>query len=174
MPERTRSDPRSCAEDLLERYSIRTPPVPVERIAKALGAEIRRSSLDSALSGMVFVRDGIAIIGVNAMHHPNRQRFTIAHEIGHLELHRKQIESEVHVDRDFPILLRGPHSADGTDEFEKEANLFAAELLMPRRFMEQALQDKSFDIDDERPIMELARKFQVSKQAMEYRIRNLT
>lgn len=43
---------------------------------------------------------------------------------------------------------------------------------MPQALIEQALAGKQFDIEDEKPIEELAKKFRVSKQALEYRIRN--
>ena len=121
---------------------------------------------------MIHIKDGIIIIGVNSLHHPNRQRFTIAHELGHLELHRDMITSNVHVDKNFPGLMRDAVSATGTESIEIEANQFASELLMPRLLIEQALAGKQFDIDDSGPIEELAKKFKVSKQALEYRIRN--
>ena len=66
------------AKELLEKCGFHKIPIPVERIAKSLGAQVRYSPLDEELSGMVFIKDGIPIIGVNSLHHPNRQRFTIA------------------------------------------------------------------------------------------------
>ena len=75
---------------------------------------------------MIYVNTGTPIIGVNALHHPNRQRFTIAHECGHLNLHRARITKEVHVDKAFPMLMRDSVSAAGVEETEFEANLFAA------------------------------------------------
>lgn len=162
----------SAVELLLESLNIRTPPVPVEKIAKALGAQVRFSPLDEELSGMIFIKDGIPIIGVNSLHHPNRQRFTIAHEIAHLQLHKKLITNEVHVDKQF--LMRDQKAAAGTDDVEIAANQFAAELLIPRVFLEQALAGKPYDIVDDSPLDELAKKFRVSKQMLEFRIRNLS
>ena len=89
-------------QSLLVDNEVTAPPVPVKRIAKSLKAQLRYSPLDDELSGMVYVNEGTPIIGVNALHHPNRQRFTIAHECGHLVLHKAQITTEVHVDKDFP------------------------------------------------------------------------
>src|SRR6202022_1163955 len=123
-------DPAACAKELLAKLNIRTVPIPVDRIAKALGAQLRYSPLDEELSGMIFIKEGIPIIGVNSLHHPHRQRFTIAHEIGHLELHRRFITDQIHVDKKFTVLMRDPNSATGTDRLEIEANRFAAELLM--------------------------------------------
>lgn len=172
MPKPPNDDPFVRAQQLLVRLGFQSVPTPVEKIAKAPGAQVRFSPFDEELSGMVYIKDGVPIIGVNSLHHPNRQRFTIAHELGHLELHRQMITSSVHVDKNFPAPMRDPKSATGTEQIEIQANQFAAELLMPRTLIDQALAGKQFDIDDDGPIEELAKKFRVSKQALEYRIRN--
>lgn len=161
------------AQALLLEYQIAAPPVPVERIAKKLGAQLRFSPLDDELSGMIYVKEGTPLIGVNALHHPNRQRFTIAHECGHLLLHRAQITKEVHVDKAFPMLMRDSISATGINEIEIEANHFAAELLMPESLLAKALADVPFDIDDDSAVSGLARSFKVSPSAMRFRLGNL-
>ncbi len=166
-------DPCECAEEVLARLGIKSPPAPVEKIAKALGAQVRFAPFDDELSGMVHIKDGLPIIGVNALHHPNRQRFTIAHELGHLELHRDMITAAVHVDKAFPALMRDSNSATGMEKIEIQANQFAAALLMPCAMIREALAGRQFDIEDEGPLEELAKKFKVSKQALEYRIRNM-
>ena len=161
------------AQEILQRNNVTTPPVPVERIAKSLGVQLRFSPLDNELSGMIFVRGGTPIIGVNVLHHPNRQRFTIAHECGHLILHKPRLRREVHVDKAFPILMRDSASTTGLDRREIQANLFAAELLMPKSLLMKALGNKAFDIDDEPAISGLARNFAVSPAAMRFRLGNL-
>jgi Zn-dependent peptidase ImmA (M78 family) len=163
------------AELLLEEVNCDSTPVPVDRIAKQLGAHLRYAPLDEELSGMVFIRDQTPIIGVNSLHHPNRQRFTIAHEIGHLRLHPEFITSAVHVDKGFavPVLRRDARSAHGTEKLEIEANQFAAALLIPRRHLVSAFATVSGDIDDDAPLKEMARKFKVSVATLHYRIRNL-
>jgi Zn-dependent peptidase ImmA (M78 family) len=172
VPRTSNDDPYVRAQQLLARLGIQSAPTPVEKIAKALGAQVRFSPFDDELSGMVYIKDGVPIIGVNSLHHPNRQRFTIAHELGHLELHRQMITVNVHVDKSFPALMRDAKAATGTELIEIQANQFAAELLMPRALVEQLLAGRQFDIEDDKPLEELAKKFRVSKQAVEYRIRN--
>jgi Zn-dependent peptidase ImmA (M78 family) len=173
MPNQKNDSPYDKARQVLFRLGLKSLPTPVEKIAKLLGAQVRFAPFDDELSGMIYIKDGVPIIGVNSLHHPNRQRFTIAHELGHLELHTEMISTTVHVDKDFPALMRDTASATGTEEIEIQANQFAAELLMPTAAIEEALSSKpQFDIDDESPIEELAKKFRVSKQALEYRIRN--
>ena len=125
---------RSLVDQLLQQHSIVGPPVPVEKIATALGLELRRAPAEEDLSGFLY-RDRqkkTATIGVNSTHHPNRQRFTVGHELGHYLLHDRD---GIHVDRRFEIKLRNAKSSEGTDDEEKEANLFAAELLMPHEFL---------------------------------------
>lgn len=164
---------RQRAKALLEEHNVTSAPVPVERIAKGLGAQLRFSPLDDKLSGMIYVQDGQPIIGINALHHPNRQRFTLSHEIGHLLLHRAEITKEIHVDKEFPMLMRNHVSSTGLDEMEIEANLFAAELLMPEVLISRSLQGAAFDIDDDGAVASLAKEFKVSSAAMRFRLGNL-
>jgi Zn-dependent peptidase ImmA (M78 family) len=164
---------RAHAQKLLEEHGVTSAPVPVERVAKSL-AQVRFSPLDDELSGMVYVKEGTPIIGVNALHHPNRQRFTIAHECGHLILHRAEITKGIHVDKDFPtMLMRDSLSSAGVNEMEIEANLFASELLMPALLLASSLQDEPFDIDDEGAVTALAKQYKVSVSAMRFRLGNL-
>ena len=158
--------------EILDENQVTAPPVPVERIARGL-AHLRFSPLDNELSGMAFVKDGTAIIGINSLHHPNRQRFTMAHEFGHLVLHREQVTREVHVDKAFPMLMRDAVSAASVDPMEIEANLFAAELLMPEFLLAGELGGATFDIDDDAAVTDLARRFRVSLSAMQFRLGNL-
>jgi len=174
MNSQKRKSIQNQVRKLLEEHEITTAPVPIERILKSLDAQIRFSPLDDELSGMVYVKDGTPIVGVNALHHPNRQRFTMAHECGHLVLHRPEITKKIHVDKGFPtMLMRDLNSGTGADEMEVEANLFAAELLMPASFLARSLNDKPIDIDDEAAVAALAKQYKVSASAMRFRLGNL-
>jgi len=161
------------AARLLNQYDISKPPVPVDKLARLIGAKLKYSPLDEELSGMVFIKEGRPIIGVNATHHVNRQRFTIAHEIGHVMLHKNFITKEVHVDKTFPMLMRDSKASKGIDIIEIEANAFAAELLMPEAFLKEALENKSYDIDDDAFVESLAKKFKVSLHAIQLRLGKL-
>ncbi len=174
MNTKRKQDPRKLAQEVLEAQGVRTAPVPVEKIAKAMGVQVRFSPLDEELSGMVFIKEGTPIIGVNSLHHPNRQRFTIAHELGHVVMHRDLLTSEVHVDKQFRVLMRDATAASGTETIEIEANKFAAELLLPAFLIDPILTTNTFDIDDQEPLDRLAKKFKVSRQTLEYKLRALT
>ena len=162
---------RPIINSLLEECGIDGVPVPVEVIAEYLGAQIRYSPFDGELAGMLVRHDdGQAVIGVNSAHHINRQRFTIAHECGHLRLHKGKA---VYIDRSFRVKLsrRDGRSAQAVDPEEIEANRFAAELLMP---LDRILEDMvEFDIEDDEELKVLADKYVVSVQALNYRVNKL-
>jgi Zn-dependent peptidase ImmA (M78 family) len=158
---------------LLSQHGIHSAPVPVEDIAKALGARVERTPAEDELSGFLYQQknSGLTIIGVNENHHPKRQAFTIAHELGHSLLHNVD---DVHVDRGFRIKLRNSVSAKGENVEEMEANLFAAELLMPVSFLKKDLKGiPDVDLVDEEVISNLANRYKVSTQAMTIRLSHL-
>jgi Zn-dependent peptidase ImmA (M78 family) len=161
----------SLVEELLATYEITETPVPVERIAKAKGARVFHQSLEDDVSGFLYQDSEQIVIGVNTHHAPVRQNFTTAHELAHLLLHDQE---QLHVDHDFRVRLRDGVSSQGTDEAEREANLFAASLLMPRTFLEEDLASVEYVscLDDDF-LYDLARKCGVSVQALVNRLKNL-
>ena len=137
-------------------------PVDVVGAAKELGIAVYSQSLPDGVSG-ILRRDaklgGLSgfVILVDKAHPSNRQRFTVAHEIGHFALHRSQAEREGGIrDDEFYRALSGP--------LETEANQFAADLLMPWLLI-KSLQDAGVT----EPAA-LAERLRVSKQAMTYRL----
>jgi Zn-dependent peptidase ImmA (M78 family) len=149
-------------------------PVPVDRIAASLRAVVRYQPFEADdISGLLLRQDGQpAIIGVNSVNAPVRQRFTIAHEIGHLLLHEGK---GLILDRLVRVNFRDAVSSTATDRQEREANAFAAALLMPdERIVEQLDQLTSGRLRSDTAIVQhLARTFDVSRQAMEFRLINL-
>ena len=146
--------------------------MPIAAIASTLGATIRYAPFKGELAGMLIREDaeGSAVIGVNSLHHSNRQRFTIAHECGHLRLHKGR---RTYVDRSFRINRRDDVSSQATDAEEIEANRFAAELLMPYKMIQEDIVTYRPDIEDEDELRELADRYGVSLQALTLRIRNV-
>ena len=159
-------DAREAARKLLKDQNVTSAPVPVERIARQLGVRVQYGPLDNDLSGMAHIRDGVVIVGVNSLHAPNRQRFTLAHELGHVVLHRSILEDNVHVDR---VLLRDRDSSSGLYEQEIQANAFASELLMPTDLLNTVLGGRQVVLDDDEEVAALAKKFRVSESAMRFR-----
>jgi hypothetical protein len=66
-------------------------------------------------------------------------------------------------------LSRHPVSAEGTDPPEREVNAFATELLMPKKLLAAALDDRMVDLDNDR-LIALAKHFKVSLTALQYRL----
>jgi Zn-dependent peptidase ImmA (M78 family) len=161
---------RKEASQLLRKHRIKNPPVPVDKIAESLGATVRYSPFEGELAGMLVRAHGQIIIGVNSLHHINRQRFTIAHECGHFLLHQGE---EIHIDRTFRINKRNEVSSMAVDADEIEANRFAAELLMPFDMIMADLHGREIDVENERDLKELAQRYQVSVQSLTHRITNL-
>jgi Zn-dependent peptidase ImmA (M78 family) len=167
-----RPDPETRAREILADYGITHWPIPVDAVARKLGITLTFVPLDEALSGMIFMK-GTAHIVINSLHHQNRQRFTISHEVGHFALHMPEIGSEVHVDKKFLAFARNTKSSEGSDLNEIEANRFAACLLVPRAFLIHELRGRILDVEDEELVEDLAKKFQVSRQMMTFRIAGL-
>ena len=85
----------------------------------------------SEVAGLLLKEGKSWYIYTNNENSASRQRFTIAHELGHYYLNHisKEVESDV--------IWRDKVSSYGTDEKEKSANAFAAELLMPKRLIDE-------------------------------------
>jgi Zn-dependent peptidase ImmA (M78 family) len=164
---------REQARALVEKLGLKAPPVPVEKLAKALGVKVEYNPFDDELSGMAFLRDGKPVIGVNANHHPNRQRFTIAHELGHILLHRSRLDAAVLIDKNKNFIPRDAISAEGTDPVEVEANAFASELLMPVKLVRQVLSESTRDLHDDEYLIALAKRFRVSLAAFQFRLEKI-
>ena len=157
--------------ELLQQSRVKTPPVNVEQVAGTLKIHVRKSPTEDEISGFLLRQpEGPVVIGVNSLHHPNRQRFTIGHEIGHFLLHEYD---KVHVDRSM-VKLRSSASSTGEDEEEVEANRFAAELLMPRTFLDRDVKELLLrDLLDDKWMQQLAKRYAVSVQAMTNRLISL-
>jgi Zn-dependent peptidase ImmA (M78 family) len=157
---------------MLQEHRIESAPVPVDQIARKLGAEVRYIPFQGqgSVSAMLFRDKTHKVIGVNSLHHPNRQRFSIAHEIAHLLLHKGK---ELHVDRTIFLNLRDDVSSQAVDPDEIEANRFAAELLMPKNLILKDVKQADIDLENEDDLLDLARRYRVSIQALTFRLANL-
>jgi Zn-dependent peptidase ImmA (M78 family) len=92
----------------------------------------------------------------------------VAHELGHLLLHEGDA---IHVDCLFQVKLRNKESSNGAELEEKVANLFAAELLTPKQFLEKELAAIDvMDLENEELLLKLAGKYGVSAQALAFRL----
>lgn len=168
----SRADPVKKAADALHVNAASNQlPIDIEGLANYVGAIVSYEPFNEELSGVLVKESDRIVIGVNSSHSKNRQRFTIAHEIGHLVLKH---QGELFVDH--VVMKRDGKSSKAIDRQEIEANRFAAELLMPEALVLErahALESGKAGLSPDELISQLAKDFQVSSQAMEYRLTNL-
>ncbi|WP_328614563.1 ImmA/IrrE family metallo-endopeptidase [Amycolatopsis sp. NBC_00355] len=160
------------AQDLLAYYNASTIPVLVEAIARAAGIQVVRSPAAGQESGFL-MRDGQRVlIGLNSNDSPRRQRFTIAHELGHFTLHEGR---PLIVDHTVRFNKRDDVSSAATHPEEIQANAFAAALLMPEPSVYSAVRRHvNSGVATQMHLTELlADEFDVSEQAMTWRLVNL-
>lgn len=147
------------ADKLSSLYSA--PPVPVLEIAEQNGVDVVFADFGEhkdTVSGFCDFEE--KKLYVNTEDGMRRQLFTMAHELGHWILHRKIFEDDP--DR-YPVLPRF-HKPDRKDVLEKEANCFAANLLVPEKLLKPVRTAS---------VAELARVFGVSTTMMEFRLQNV-
>ena len=145
--------PQQIANALLRRFEVLAPPVPVERIVRSLGIALeRRGSV--AWPGALEADESRAIIYVNGNEAPVRQRFTIAHELGHLMMH--------------PLGVQFRETMFSGSPKEIGANQFAAAMLMPLWMVEAAAK-----VHGANGAL-LCQMFDVSEQAMTIRLSQLS
>jgi Zn-dependent peptidase ImmA (M78 family) len=146
------------AAEVLDTYWALGFPVDPERIATAIGMLVERQQLRDGTSGMLRVeKDSSPEIFVNANDVDQRQRFTIAHELGHY------FERTTSGAVDFNFIDRRGAEYDAHEFYADE---FAANLLMPEYEVRARVEDKF-------PLTRLAQHFGVSLPAMKLRLRRL-
>lgn len=171
---RPRARAEARAAELLADYGPVRIPVPVESLARHARAVVTYEPFEPDVSGLLYQDVGRApVIGVNSATSTHRQRFTIAHELGHLRCgHNGQT---LILDRTVQVNWRDRTSSAATDQQEIEANAFAAALLMPDGHVRERLEAlvRGRPLPDDELVGRLAKAFAVSRQAMEYRLANL-
>lgn len=130
-------------------------PVPIMDVAEYVGLEVVEEVMDDDISGYLELKGGRWVIGINRLHHRNRQRFTIAHEIAHYLLHR-QLKTSF-IDQTFA------RRENDRTKMEREADEFAAALLMPEEEVNSLIRGGDMSLES------LANAFQVSTLAMRFR-----
>jgi len=139
-------------------------PIRLSAIANALRVKVLATTLPSGISGEIRPdpnTPGEYVIKVNKNDSARRQRFTVAHEIGHYLLHRDEIGDGITDD----VLYRSSLS----DRREAQANRFAADLLMPQKLVDEWM-DRARALKVDNVITFLADKFNVSEAAMKIRL----
>jgi len=158
----------SRAEAILRTHGLTQAPIDPVVVAKNLGIQVFSADFnddDDTCGSIEMPPDGPARLYFNRRHPTTRQRFTVAHEIGHGMFHRDHgqfVDSELN-------LFRVGDDSSATPEkrrMEIQANKFAAALLMPRSLVSEARKVT-------KDIRRLAELFGVSREAMGFRLASL-
>lgn len=161
--------------EILQASNAWSAPVRLDLVAEHLNLKTTASALEDNISGVLVVEGKQGAIGYNRAHSVVRQRFTIAHEIGHYVMQVMDVKntkpSQLFIDK--YVAYRSEESSSANDHHEIEANAFAAALLMPKEMILEELKKSDLDLDDEDDLSTLAKKFNVSMSALSYRLINL-
>ncbi|OYX39801.1 hypothetical protein B7Z00_00040 [Candidatus Saccharibacteria bacterium 32-50-10] len=150
------AEARHNAKALLKTCGVSQPPVMLNEVVKQLKTEFiltvrgTKDHFPPEIFAITYTDESGTIIGYNENASVTRQRFSVAHEIGHLKMGHTHGQSSIDL--------------DSSDNDEMEANAFAVELLMP-----QAVLAKDIKNGIKNP-EELARRYQVSPEAMWWRL----
>ena len=144
---------------------MREIPVRMSRLASDLGVRVHSATLPSGISGELRPCDESPSgfkIRVNRHENKKRQRFTVAHELGHFLLHKDLVADGI-VDN---VLYRSTLS----NKIEAQANRVAADLLMPRLTISNWLLANFDDEPEENDLDYISQEWKVSKVAVKIRL----
>lgn len=155
--------------ELIRKHQLRAP-VNVEGLIRELGLYLdKKGELQPDISGQIEPSpNGSYKITVNKSDHHYRQRFTMAHELGHYLFHRDAIGAGIDDDRMYRSTASGNfYNTIISREQETQANQFAANLLMPAPLVLKAWEERGRDLKA------VANLFQVSPAALRIRLEGL-
>jgi Zn-dependent peptidase ImmA (M78 family) len=152
-----------AARALIDRFGLDAPPVDLDKVATELGVIVVRKPVESTVNGMLMCRDNKVVVGLNEDRTPESRRFTLAHLLGHHQIHRRRELILDVVDR----YGLGNLSSMPTDREEAEANRFASALLAPEPIVRRMAAEADFRTS--RQLVELlAPRFEMTDGAMSY------
>jgi Zn-dependent peptidase ImmA (M78 family) len=131
-------DPAVFAREVLIKLNVNTIPIQPRNLADQLGIKTDERPFPQEGYDGIFMRVGNGeLIAVNEnIKYESRKRFTFAHELGHSQI-------PWHKDIDYSCDIKKVSGCSNTDPKEKEANAFAAELMMPYKFFEADVSKRS-------------------------------
>lgn len=145
-----------AARSTLQDNFIFQAPIPVEELVEYEGLGLIRTRFDDGeIAGVINLETKYLL--VSSTDSETRQRFTIAHELGHWMLHKEQMKEN----KNLAVLYRKPLGRE-EDSLEQEANCFAANLLVPEDMLKEALHRNLDEVS-------LASHFKVSRAVIGFR-----
>jgi IrrE N-terminal-like domain len=161
-------------EPYLQEVNISHDEIPALTLGRIVGTllkddiilDVPEADHPTPLEGFLFRFGRSARAFINADQIVTRRRFTVAHELGHFVLHSATMKGNF---QDIKIHEKG----DAVDQMEREADQFAAELLMPEamvRYRAKLLTETHGAAPRAVLVARLASEFLVSREAMRYRL----
>ncbi|MFO0726468.1 MAG: ImmA/IrrE family metallo-endopeptidase [Myxococcota bacterium] len=124
------------AERLLDRYAITEPNhLDVDALVEAEGVAVVRKEMEGAEGRLVLGRKGARIVVNKDLKQVGKARFVVAHEFGHYLQESRTSQAHLITDTSLVSLYQ-------SDPQETAANIFAAELLMPERWLRSLIDGK--------------------------------
>ncbi|MEE1655776.1 ImmA/IrrE family metallo-endopeptidase [Microvirga sp. CF3062] len=145
-------------------------PVNIEGLIRSFGVSLdKKAVLHPEIAGQIERVDGDRFhVAVNVNDHYYRQRFTMAHELGHYLMHRDLLGEGTDDNRAYRSIDAGKfHNTSILPQHETEANRFAANLLMPAHLVKRYFYELNGELE------RLSKIFQVSSEAMRHRLASL-
>ncbi len=143
-------------DHILRYYDVVNHTPNVMYVLEKLDVSLTFGSTEEGVSGVVVTVGRNAFMKISSSEPMIRQRFAAAHALGHLLIHDVSMGHEDIFTPGLP-----------TSVMEREANVFAANLLMPEWMVRPAVDQMGADLTA------LAKRFVVSEDAMELRLRAL-
>ena len=168
MKRARRSEIEQRAKEILSQHGLYSLPIDPVLLANRIGVKINNAKFaDDAWAALIARRNHTTRIFVEQSDPPYRKRFSIAHELGHHFLHLLD-DGEIVDKRADMFREREPSTGDLSEDRIREiqANWFAAALLMPADLVRA-----EWHIDPS--VRHMARLFNVSEEAMGYRLDTL-
>lgn len=140
---------KKLARNFIKKSKIKDPPINLKDIFKNLDSEIKVNGKDLGSEDGFSI--GSNLITYNSISPRVRQRFTVAHELGHIVLGHNNRSRII----DF----------GSKDINEQQANVFASELLVPLQMLKR-------ECSSSQSLTSIANKFWVSREMMQWRLRS--
>jgi len=164
---RNRENIETIARGKLKEYGMYGVPVDPAVLANRMGINVATVIFsDNDVSGMMRKTGDTVRLYINNSDNPYRQRFTVAHELGHVVLHLNDFEEGDYPERNISMFRNNSNIDPGDRYKETEANQFAAALLMDEELVKDMWEKF-------KSLKSMADAFEVSKEAMAYRLGNL-
>lgn len=137
---------------IIKKYGTRDP----LKLLMRLGTVIQESYSFSSLKGYCFYANRTYYVAVNGNLHENEKRIILAHEAGHIILHKERLKNSP---------LKELRIYDEASLMEYEANLFAADFLISDEDIEVLSESSSF--------FDIACKLCVSEDLLGFKIESM-